>query len=270
MTLLLSALLTLFHALHLGLDTGISAYVKGDFTEARTVLEPLANAGDGQAQYYIGLMFKRGVAYPRNYVQAYVWFSLSAAQNTKNAATARDELESLMTPQQRAEAQQLAIDWRPTKQGASEAPPIAVPPSPPPVDRPPSRGPASESSESARDSIASYLTAHVRSDDRDHTTPTIDVANCVLTMQWEHLLRHSSVVIRETVRIARIERSRRYDNSTDGLDVTLFTLGSSDVETTRSTGVSRRSRVFSIPVTNDFDFEHFASILKQAIADCRR
>ena len=50
---------------------------------------------------------------PRDYVAAYMWFSLSAAQGDATAKKALDAMEILLTPEQIAEAQKLARDWKP-------------------------------------------------------------------------------------------------------------------------------------------------------------
>jgi hypothetical protein len=41
------------------------------------------------------------------------WFNLAAASGNEDAAKARDQLATMMTPAQIAEAQQLAREWKP-------------------------------------------------------------------------------------------------------------------------------------------------------------
>ncbi len=48
---------------------------------------------------------------PQDYVQAHMWFNLTAAQGDKDAAKNRDIVESKMTPADVSEAQRLAREW---------------------------------------------------------------------------------------------------------------------------------------------------------------
>lgn len=251
-----------------GVEEGIAAYKKADYPQARAILEPLADDGNGNAQYHLGLMYKRGVGYPRNYVHAYVWFSLSAAQGVANAATDRDALEAQMTPEQRAEAQQRATDWRPASQRVKEAPPAAPSPAPSSPSRP-SKGPASGREADSNETMQSYLSEHVREEDSDMTLPEIMVGNCVLTVRSEHILRHSSVQIVKTVRLRRVTRADRSDLD-DGLNVAIWGTDSGDVETVRSSGTRRTGRLLQVPVQSDFDFEKFAKLVEQQVAMCKR
>ena len=50
-----------------------------------------------------------------DYVMAHMWVNLSAAQGHKKAVKARDILAKKMTPDQIAEAQRLAREWKPKK-----------------------------------------------------------------------------------------------------------------------------------------------------------
>jgi TPR repeat protein len=69
-----------------------------------------AYRGSATAQRHLGSLFLvRG----RNYVTAHLWFALSAARGDRQAARARDLLAARMTPEQLAEAQQLAREWQP-------------------------------------------------------------------------------------------------------------------------------------------------------------
>jgi hypothetical protein len=45
---------------------------------------------------------------------AYMWFSLAAVQGDEKARKALDHVESMITPEQRSEAQKLAREWKPT------------------------------------------------------------------------------------------------------------------------------------------------------------
>lgn len=73
-----------------------------------------AEHGDATAQSFLGLMYDIGSGVPQDYVVAHMWFNLAAAQGYENAIKYRDEAASKMTPDQIAEAQRLARDWKPS------------------------------------------------------------------------------------------------------------------------------------------------------------
>ena len=51
----------------------------------------------------------------RDYVLAHMRLNLAAAAGDAHSATARDELQKIMTPSQIEEAQRLAREWNPQK-----------------------------------------------------------------------------------------------------------------------------------------------------------
>ncbi len=131
-----------------GRDEGEAALRRGDFAAALAEFRPLAEAGDAQSQFDLGIlhqhgwgtardtpaaiawyvkaarqghvlalhnlgliyMFGWGVA--RNDVQAYLWFSLAAEAPLANAATNRDIIAGRMSEAERAEADALVEAWR--------------------------------------------------------------------------------------------------------------------------------------------------------------
>ena len=60
--------------------TGSAYYLRGDFEAAMLEWRPLAEEGDAQAQYYVGLMYARGEGVPEDNLQAAHWFRKSAEQ----------------------------------------------------------------------------------------------------------------------------------------------------------------------------------------------
>jgi hypothetical protein len=48
-------------------------------------------------------------------VEAYKWFLLSGAQGTDPAKKGIEIMERVLTPQQRAEGQKIAREWKPRK-----------------------------------------------------------------------------------------------------------------------------------------------------------
>lgn len=102
------------------LEDSRTAYQRGDYTTAMSLLRPLAEQGDAAAQNGLGLMFAQGHGVPQDYAQAYQWFNLAASRakdaETQNAATHnRDVVAKRLTSAQIAEAQKMAREWKPTK-----------------------------------------------------------------------------------------------------------------------------------------------------------
>ncbi len=67
-----------------------------------------AEEGSVEAQLKVARMFGRGIGVPKDYVQAYLWYNLAAAQGDAAARSERDELEQLMTARQIADSQRLS------------------------------------------------------------------------------------------------------------------------------------------------------------------
>jgi hypothetical protein len=98
------------------LEDGYTAYTRGDFATAMRLMRPLADQGDVTAQTVVGLM------YYFNYgdrVTAYMWFNLAAAQGNAFAEMFLRDTADKMSPDQIAEAQKLAREWKPNTQSPS-------------------------------------------------------------------------------------------------------------------------------------------------------
>jgi TPR repeat protein len=52
------------------LDDGLSALKRGDYATAAKVLQPLAERGDAEAQYRVGLMYEFGKGFEQNAARA--------------------------------------------------------------------------------------------------------------------------------------------------------------------------------------------------------
>ena len=106
--------------------------VQQDYAEAVNWYRKAAEQGDAFGQSNLGFMYELGNGVPQNYVLSHMWFNLAAAhsqndfadygnmadimyEQTKSDAEMRDELAKKMTPEQIAEAQRLAQEWKPTK-----------------------------------------------------------------------------------------------------------------------------------------------------------
>ena len=130
-------------------EAGAEAYLRGDYATALKELRPLAEQGDVNAQFTLGLMYTKGRGVPQDYkeavrwyrlaaaqgdakaqyglgvmyvegwgvpqnnVLAHMWYNLAAAQGDELARKLRDIRAARMTPPQLAEAQRLAREWTP-------------------------------------------------------------------------------------------------------------------------------------------------------------
>jgi uncharacterized protein len=72
-----------------------------------------AEQGHSRAQNNLGVMYDRGEGVQQDRVIAHLWFNLAAASGFNKAARSRDKLARHMTPEQIAEAQKLAREWKP-------------------------------------------------------------------------------------------------------------------------------------------------------------
>jgi TPR repeat protein len=72
-----------------------------------------ADHGDADAQANLGVMYATGEGVPQDHVLAHMWFNLAAAQGNDKALRNRDTAGKRMTPDQLAEAQRMAREWKP-------------------------------------------------------------------------------------------------------------------------------------------------------------
>ncbi len=95
----------------------MAAHERGDYATALRLFRPLGEQGNASAQYNLGVMYALGQGVPRDYVQAYMWFDLSARYSEgverDRMVQNRDVILSYLTPAQLAEAQRLARAWKP-------------------------------------------------------------------------------------------------------------------------------------------------------------
>ncbi len=67
-----------------------------------------AEQGDAKAQFILGMMYATGRGVRFDYVQAYVWLSLGASQQYRNAVKERKFVAARMTAAQIAKAREMA------------------------------------------------------------------------------------------------------------------------------------------------------------------
>ena len=129
-------------------DDGLAAYERGDYLTAADLWRPLAENGDPEAQYRLGELYRlgrgvpedpaiagrwhlqaaeqghgmamyylalmyyrgRGAEWERDYVRAYVWFTLAAEQGVGDATRWRDRLGKRMSKREETKAKELLED----------------------------------------------------------------------------------------------------------------------------------------------------------------
>jgi TPR repeat protein len=101
------------------LEDADAAIKRRDYATAVRLIRPLAEQGDANAQYKLGVFYDNGLGVPQDKVRAYMWLNLSAAQGREGAAAFRDLIARRMTPAQKEEAQKLAREWKPSTQSPS-------------------------------------------------------------------------------------------------------------------------------------------------------
>jgi len=84
-----------------------------DFKKAVYWYRLSAKQGNDLAQRRLGFMYERGDGVAKDYVQAYMWYLLGATGGADRGAARKDALAKQMTPEQIAEAQKLAQEWKP-------------------------------------------------------------------------------------------------------------------------------------------------------------
>jgi hypothetical protein len=67
-----------------------------------------AEQGDINAQFSLAVMYYKGEGVAQNFINSYAWFKLAASHGDEDAAKNIDEVASLLTPQQLAEAHELS------------------------------------------------------------------------------------------------------------------------------------------------------------------
>jgi TPR repeat protein len=65
--------------------SGLEAYERGDYAAALREWQPLAEKGDANAQYNLGLFYNQGQGVPKDLAQATAWYRKAAEQGNSNA-----------------------------------------------------------------------------------------------------------------------------------------------------------------------------------------
>ena len=97
---------------NLGVMSGEGRGVPQDFVAAVNWYKKAAEQGDAGAQFNLGVMYFKGQGVQEDYVHAHKWLNLSAVGGNEENIRTRNLVAARMTPQQIAEAQRLAREWR--------------------------------------------------------------------------------------------------------------------------------------------------------------
>jgi uncharacterized protein len=98
---------------NLGILYDYGRSIPQDFKKAVYWYRLSAKQGNDLAQRRLGFMYERGDGVAKDYVQAYMWYLLGATGGADRGAARKDALAKQMTPEQIAEAQKLAQEWKP-------------------------------------------------------------------------------------------------------------------------------------------------------------
>jgi TPR repeat protein len=91
-------------------EDGLNAFGGQKYEKAYQLWKPLAEKGNSDAQYYMGVMFANGQGVKRNYIVAYAWYSV-AAEEQDMAEENRDDIEVTLSEPQLAQAKKLAREY---------------------------------------------------------------------------------------------------------------------------------------------------------------
>lgn len=84
--------LLLTTAVWAGFDEGMSAYTSGDFDTAYSQFSIMANKGDTESKYMLGMLYEEGQGVPKDDVQAAYWYARAAEKGFVDAYFALGQL----------------------------------------------------------------------------------------------------------------------------------------------------------------------------------
>ncbi len=106
---------------NLGLIYHNGVGVSRDYAESVKWYQKAANQGFVEAELRLGLMYCNGEGVPQNYVEAYKWIILAATQGDKSVVGLRNTMANSLTPEQIAQAQELAREFKPRKKSLNNS-----------------------------------------------------------------------------------------------------------------------------------------------------
>lgn len=100
-------------------ETGDRAWQAGRLADAVEAWREAAAGGDARSMLALGRRYRDGVGVPQDWVLAHMWLNLAASRGAQEAIAERNALTRDLTPDERAEAQSRARNWRPVSVGQS-------------------------------------------------------------------------------------------------------------------------------------------------------
>ncbi|MDA0368598.1 MAG: hypothetical protein O3C65_00900 [Proteobacteria bacterium] len=97
-------------AMAAAVSEGLKAYQGKDYTTALRTWLPLAQAGNRDAQFFVGGLYMDGAGVPEDRVRAHAWWRLAADQGHTRASEFLEVIVAIMTPEQMTEAGELATE----------------------------------------------------------------------------------------------------------------------------------------------------------------
>ena len=85
--------------------------VPQNHTEAVRWVRMAAEQGDVVAQFYLGVMYATGEGIPKDYIQAYAWWNIAAAQDNETAKENLKIITREMTTAGITKAQELSLEY---------------------------------------------------------------------------------------------------------------------------------------------------------------
>ncbi len=99
-------------AMAAAVSTGLRAYQSKDYTTALRTWLPLAEAGNRDAQFYLGGLYMDGAGVTEDRVRAHAWWRLAADQGHGRASEFLEVIVAIMSAEQLTAARDLAVDLR--------------------------------------------------------------------------------------------------------------------------------------------------------------
>ena len=94
--------------------------VAKDEIEAAKLFRKAAEQNLPDAQCNLGVSYAYGLGVPKDYAEGYKWILLAAAKNSEHAKKFMPVLENMISPEQIAEGQKLAREFKPHKKSGSD------------------------------------------------------------------------------------------------------------------------------------------------------
>ena len=137
-------------------ETGNRAWQAGRPGDAIEAWREAAAGGDARAMLALGRRYRDGIGLPQDWVLAHMWLNLAASRGAEDAVAERNALTRDLTPEERAEAQRRARNWRPDsdRRAAAEEELRGTASTAPPQPTAASGGPAPASASAKRPPIS--------------------------------------------------------------------------------------------------------------------